>query len=85
MPPVDGTMAVMCHVLLACCMLFCGSGCRCDYYYYSIIELYTAIHESMNIHLMQDIFGNIDDNADGGISFEEFVGAMQKRAKKVKE
>ena len=37
------------------------------------------------IRLIQDIFGNIDDNADGGISFEEFVAAMQKRAKKVKE
>ena len=25
MLPVDATMAVMCHVLLACCMLFRGT------------------------------------------------------------
>ena len=31
MLPVDTTMAVMCHVLIVCCMLFRGSGCRCGY------------------------------------------------------
>ena len=35
MLPVDETMAVVCHVLLACCMLVHGSGCRCDYYMFS--------------------------------------------------
>ena len=31
MLPVDTTMAVMCHVLVVCCKLFHGSGCRCGY------------------------------------------------------
>ena len=31
MLPVDTTMAVMCHVLVVCCKLFRGSGCRCGY------------------------------------------------------
>ena len=35
MLPVETTMIVMFHVLLVCCMLFHGSGCRCDYCMFS--------------------------------------------------
>ena len=35
MLPVDTTMAVMCHAPFVCCMLFHGSGCRCDYCMFS--------------------------------------------------